>query len=200
MRKEKNGLLIHIITLKVHTFFLNMLSGKICLQYKILGFANGTTVNTKNDESMEPMSDSFFHVHISLAFVITNMLPQMTEVTWCQNPTHPTWQPHCSNLDESASKYSRYSTDFPSTFWPSEEASWWSYVPRCCRSPGSYLTMFSFTKPSILYCRHKFPVDTLLQMHEPSGQTRERLDYCSLVSWELLFWKSKLLNKQIFKM
>jgi len=83
MRKEKNGLLIHIVTLKVHTFF------KICLQHKILVFAKGTTVNTKNDKSMEPKSDSFFHIHISLAFVTTKMLPQITEGTWCQNPIPP---------------------------------------------------------------------------------------------------------------
>jgi len=56
-----------------------MLSGKIRLQHKILGFANGTTVNTKMTKSMHPMSDSFFHVHISLAFVTTKMLPQTTK-------------------------------------------------------------------------------------------------------------------------
>jgi len=86
-----------------------MLSGKICLQHKILGFANGTNVNTKNDKSLEPMSDSFFHAHISLASVTTKTLPQMVEETWCQNPTHPAWQPHCSNVDETASKHSMYS-------------------------------------------------------------------------------------------
>jgi hypothetical protein len=73
-----------------------MLSGKICLQHKILGFAIGTNVNTENDKSMEPMSDSFFHVHISLAFVTTRMLPEMTKETWCQNPIHPAWQPNAA--------------------------------------------------------------------------------------------------------
>jgi hypothetical protein len=115
MRREKNYILIQIVTLKIHAFF-HMLSEKVHLQHRILGFANGTTANTNNDKSVEPLADSFFHIHISLTFVTNKLLSQIqkTEVTWCQNPTHPARQPHCNNLYESASKHSLYSHNFVS--------------------------------------------------------------------------------------
>jgi hypothetical protein len=42
MRKQNNGLLFHIIVLKVHTL-VTMLSINVCLHHRILGFVKGTT-------------------------------------------------------------------------------------------------------------------------------------------------------------
>jgi hypothetical protein len=43
MRKQNNGLLFHVISLKVQAF-VTVLSVNVYLQQRVLGFAHGTTV------------------------------------------------------------------------------------------------------------------------------------------------------------
>lgn len=57
------------------------------------------------------MSISVWHLWPTRSFLRW----QKTLVTWCQNPTHQVSQPHCNNLDVSASKHSLYSPDFASS-------------------------------------------------------------------------------------
>ena len=80
---------------------------------------------------------------------------------WCILKSYPFLQPHNATKSELYSIYLTHShpnfcnkaavcwavwglgTKWLSYFWPSEEASWWSQIPKCCKSARSCLTKSS---------------------------------------------------------
>ena len=115
----------------------------------------------------EPLWDSFLQFHIILASAAFKMLLQRNEkikVTWCQVrriwwmfETHPSeflWQGcHLSG-------YGGLGPKWLSSFWSSEEASWWSQMANWRSSARSCLTMVLFTKHRILCWRHALTCNT----------------------------------------
>ena len=80
-RKENIGLLFHIVILRVHTFVTACYQENVCLQHRNMGCANDTTVR-------QPFA--LMHQFGICDHQDATAEGRKDEVTWCQDPTHPT--------------------------------------------------------------------------------------------------------------
>jgi hypothetical protein len=124
MRKYNSALLWYVVVIKIWAFVTMCYK---CMRALSTGFWVLRT---------ETLCDSFLHLCISLTFVTTMVLLQRAEnmkVTWCQDPTKSDrWHPCRSSLVGCVSNGHWLGTKWHSSLQSSEEASWWSQIPKCC--------------------------------------------------------------------
>ena len=70
-----------------------------------------------------------------------------------------------------------------------EEVSWWSRFVKCCRNAKLCLTVVPITKSGILFQRHTFTDNILLQVTEPSEWLRVKVGHCPVFSRDMLLWR-----------
>ena len=167
-RKQNNGLLFHVVILKVQAF------ATMSHQW-MHGFSTDSELCKQNHcETNSCNSTSFWHLWPPRCLIrglkrLKSLGAKSGLYGGCLRHSH-------LNFCDKLSGYGGLGTKWLSSFWSSEEATWWSQMPNWRRNAWSCHMMVLFTKHRILCWRHALTHNTLW----PSGWLCGKVGHCSV--------------------
>ena len=156
----------------------------MCLQHRILGFANWTAVN-QHSTLLQHFGICHHQDAPSESWKDRRHLVPRPHTSWQTAAMLQQFQWEClGTYTVQPWLYSKWHLSFQS----SEEASWWSLIPNCCGSASRCFTVFLFARPRVLCWRYTCTDNALWQIRDPWGWLCGKVGHCSVFSWEMLFW------------